>query len=480
MKGRTVFVVLTTFVSVVSVFSFIDQQLSGTCPAGKKKELAVLRVSCVVDDSKTSSGERTFFPEINNPYRDQGITAFKNGNYQEAINLFIQADQQFAPTDPSDPEVVIYFNNALARQKGSPFKFAAVVPISNKPNHAQEILRGVAQAQNQFNKKGLNNKLLEIVIANDDNAKSAQQVAQQLAKDPSILGVIGHNSSDATKEALPEYEKDKLPIISPTATSVSLNSSVFFRTVSSDEIAGKKLAEYTFNNLKLKRAVIFANRYSPYSNSIGDKFTERFEKLGGEVVRTIDVTDPNFDTRSEISNSVYTRDKFAEAAMLFPDIQSTDTAIDIAIEINRRNDRLRNNPSGRVKELKMLGGESLYSEDTLKAKTVKGSRKKVNGLIIAIPWYRESSPAKAFAEKSKKQWRENISWRTATSFDATQAFIKALSKDATRDSLLKTLPDINLDRNETSGYQLKFTDKGEREGQSSLVEVKDGKFVPIE
>lgn len=470
MKIPVTFVALTT---VVSVFGFgIYQQLSRTCPAGEKKELGVF---CVGDNSKISRGERTLFPKIYNPSRDQGIAAFKNGNYQEAAKLFQQT--QSIDAKQKDPEVVIYYNNARARQQGSPFTLAVVVPIGTNQNDAQEILRGVAQAQNQFNdNKGLNNRFLEIVIANDDNTKSAQQVAQQLVKDDSILGVIGHNSSDATQKALPEYEKAGLAIISPTATSVLLKSSVFFRAVYSDASAGKKLAEYTYNNLQLKRAVIFANPNSPYS--IREVFTNRFEKLGGEVVRKplIDLTDINFDARREISATVYSRDKFAQAAMLFPDTQSTDTAIKIATEITRRNAKLKDNPQdGRVKELKMLGGGTLYSDNTL-----KNGGKNVEGLIVAIPWFRESSPAKAFAERSKQEWGGGISWRTATSFDATQSFIKALSNNATRTNLLEKLPSINLDRNETSGYQLKFTEEREREGQSILVQVKDGKFVPLE
>ncbi|MFM6912170.1 MAG: ABC transporter substrate-binding protein, partial [Dolichospermum sp.] len=469
MKIPVTFVALTT---VVSVFGFgIYQQLSRTCPPGEKKESGVF---CVVDNSKISRGERTLFPKINNPSRNQGIAAFKNGNYQQAANLF----QQAIKANQNDPEVVIYYNNARARQQGSPFTLAVVVPIGTNPNDAQEILRGVAQAQNQFNdNKGLNNRFLEIVIANDDNTKSAQQVAQQLVKDNSILGVIGHNSSDATQEALPEYEKASLAIISPTAGSILLKSSVFFRAVYSDQVTGTKLAEYTFNNLKLKRAVIFANPNSPYSNSIREVFTNRFEKLGGEVVRKplIDLTDINFDARGEISDTVYSRDKFAQAAILFPDTQSTNTAINIAKEITRRNDRLKDDPqSGRVKELKMLGGGSLYGNETLD----KG-RNNVEGLIVATPWFRESSPARPFAEKSKQEWGGGISWRTATSFDATQAFIKALSNNATRTNLLEKLPSINLDSNETSGYQLKFTEEREREGQSILVQVEDGKFVPI-
>ena len=482
MKSPVTFVALTT---VVSVFGFsIYQQLSKTCPPGEKKELGVF---CVGDNSKISRGERTLFPKINNPSRDQGIAAFKNGNYQAAAKLFQQSIEaiEAKKKDPEeakkkDPELVIYYNNARARQQGSPFTLAAVVPIDtkNNTNEAQEILRGVAQAQNQFNNKGLNNRFLEIVIANDDNTKSAQQVAQQLVKDDSILGVIGHNSSDATQKALPEYEKAGLAIISPTATSVLLKSSVFFRTVSSDASAGKKLAEYTFNNLQLKRAVIFANPNSPYSNSIREVFINRFEKLGGEVVRKplINLTDTNFDARSEISATVYSRDKFAQAAMLFPDTQSTDTAIKIVKEITRRNAKLKDDPqSGRVKELKMLGGDTLYSDNTL-----KNAGKNVEGLIVAIPWFRESSPARPFAERSEEEWIGGISWRTATSFDATQAFIKALSNNATRTNLLEKLPSINLDKNETSGYQLKFTEEREREGQSILVQVKDGKFVPLE
>ncbi|MFM6220230.1 MAG: ABC transporter substrate-binding protein, partial [Dolichospermum sp.] len=107
----------------------------------------------------------------------------------------------------------------------------------------------------------------------------------------SILGVIGHNSSDTTKEALPEYEKAKLAVISPTSTSILLlQNPVFFRVVYSDETAGKALAEYAFNNLNVKRVVVFINPQSIYSDSIREEFTRHFEKLGGKVVRNIDIT----------------------------------------------------------------------------------------------------------------------------------------------------------------------------------------------
>jgi ABC-type branched-subunit amino acid transport system substrate-binding protein len=416
------------------------------------------------DNNTISRGDKTLFSNINNRFRDQGIEAFKNGNYQEAVNLF----QQAVKANPGDPEVLIYYNNARASQNSSSVSLAVVVPIGSKTNNdnAQEILRGVAQAQDQFNNnQGSNGLLLKVVIANDsNNPEEAKQVVQEIVKDNSILGVIGHNSSDVTKAVIPEYEKAGLAIISSTATSNLLKSSVFFRVVDSDEIAGEKLAQYT-NSLGFKKVVIFNNPNSTYSQSITKAFTNEFKKMGGKVLPTIDLSDKEFDPREQVSINKFQ----AEAAILFPDTEHTSATIDIA----KANQELNNNSP-----LSLLGGHTLYSNDTL----IKG-RKAVEGMILSVPWFRETSQAKAFAEKSGKKWGGAISWRTATSFDATQAFIQALSKDNTQDNtrnnVLERLQKVELNNNQTSGYPLQFTKERERQGQSVLVEVKNGKFTMI-
>ena len=423
------------------------------------------------DNNTISRGDKTLFSNINNRFRDQGIEAFKNGNYQEAVNLF----QQAVKANPYDPEVLIYYNNARASQNISSVSLAVVVPIDSKTNNdnAQEILRGVAQAQDQFNNnQGSNGLLLKVVIVNDsNNPKEAKQVVQEIVKDDSILGVIGHNSSDVTKAVIPAYKKAGLAIISSTATSNLLKSSVFFRVVDSDEIAGKKLAQYT-DSLGFKKVVIFNNPNSAYSQSITEAFTNKFKKMGGKVLPikkmggkvlpTIDLSDKEFDPREEVRISI--KEFQAEAAILFPDTEHTNATIDIA----KANDD---------NSLSLLGGHTLYSNDTL----IKG-RKAVEGMILSVPWFRETLQAKAFAEKSGKKWGGGISWRTATSFDATQAFIQALSKDNTQDNtrakVLERLKKVELNNNQTSGYPLQFKE-GERQGQSVLVEVKDGKFTMI-
>ncbi|MFM6200414.1 MAG: ABC transporter substrate-binding protein, partial [Dolichospermum sp.] len=437
------------------------------CSVGEKKEFGVF---CVADNSRISRGERTLFPaNINtSTFRDQGIEAFQKGDYEQAAKFFKKAIE----ANKNDPEVVIYYNNALARQAGSPLTLAVVV------RSAEGVLRGVAQAQEQFNRnKGLTGRLLEIVIANDNNdPKQAQQIAQQLVKDDSILGVIGHNSSDTTKEALPEYEKAKLAVISPASTSILLlQNPVFFRVVYSDETAGKALAEYAFNKLNVKRVVVFINDQSIYSNSIREVFTRHFEKLGGKVVRNIDMTASLFNAEKEVTKSVEI-DK-AQAAILLPNTQITDIAIDIAKEITNKNKQLKTQKVG-IPELKMLGGDSLYKRTTLE----KGG-KNVEGLIMAVPWFEEQPEAKTFAQKARNQWGVNkevdITWATATSYDATQAFIKSLSASSTRTKVLDSLQNVNLPSEKTSGSPLEFTSERERKGQAVLVKIENGKFTMI-
>ncbi len=219
--------------------------------------------------------------------------------------------------------------------------------------------------------------------------------------------------------------------------------------------------------------MIFNNPNSAYSKSITEAFTNKFKKMGGKVLPikkmggkvlpTIDLSDKEFDPREEVRISI--KEFQAEAAILFPDTKHTNATIEIA-KANKDNKL----PS----PLSLLGGHTLYSNDTL----IKG-RKAVEGMILSVPWFRETSQAKDFAEKSGKKWGGAISWRTATSFDATQAFIQALSKDNTRNNVLERLQKVELNNNQTSGYPLKFTKGRERQGQSVLVEVKDGKFTMI-
>ena len=427
------------------------------CPQGEQKVNGI----CHPESSKISRGDRTLFFNIRKPSRDKGIEAFKKGNYSQAVELFRQA----VKNNHNDPEVWIYYNNARAHQEGNPVTLAAVVPVDNAQPRAQEMLRGVAQAQNEFNRNGgFNGRLLEIVIANDgNNPHQSEKIAEKLVKDESILGVIGHNSSNATEAALDVYEKANIAIVSPTSSAKSLSSGsdVFFRTVSSSAVFGKKLAEYAHNS-KLNKVVIFYNpNSSPYSKSLRKEFKTNFEGFQGEIISEVDFTNPKINIEQVLKDS---KDKQVQAAVLFPDVKYNLIAPEIA-KINKNNNL----------NLKLLGANSLYTH-----KTLEDGGKSIEGLVIVVPWFKEASQSKRFAQSAEKYWGGDVSWRTATSFDATQAFIQAFSLNPSRKTILERLKNINLSSKETSGNEIKFTEDGEVETKPVLVKVEEGKFKLLE
>ncbi|MDV3352756.1 ABC transporter substrate-binding protein [Leptothoe sp. LEGE 181152] len=403
-------------------------------------------------------GQQTLFSGVGNQLRDQGIKAFQQEDYAEASQLFKRAVEG----NRNDPEPLIFYNNAIARQEGDPLRLAVVVPVDNRQNSAKEMLRGVAQAQDELNSRdGINGRLVEIVIANDGNEPEiAAQVAEALSDDPTVLGVIGHNSSSASEAALDVYERADLPMISPTSTSTDLQGDVFFRTVPSDAAAAKKLANYTSDNLGITKATVFYNPESSYSSSLQTAFETQFTALGGDV-SSIDMTAPDLNAGIEVATNV-SKDN-AEAILLFPDTAYTS----VAIELARATAQLGND------QLRLLAGDSLYSIDTL---TNGGTS--VEGLIVAIPWFAASPKSADFAASGEQRWNGAVNWRTAMSYDATQVFLAALSEDASRNSVLAALKGISLSDAETSGEAFQFTEDGERRSEPLLVEVRRGENNP--
>ncbi|MBD2338350.1 ABC transporter substrate-binding protein [Calothrix sp. FACHB-156] len=453
-------ILVGTAISTTIVVGFGIYQFSIACSHGEKKVFGIL---CVDDPSiNISRGDRTFFLTTFNRYRDLAIEEFKNRNYTEASALF----QQAVVSDRTDPEVLIYYNNVRASQKGSPLTLAVSIPGDNPKWMSQEILRGVAQAQNQFNTHdGLDGKLLQVVVANDGNEpEQAKQVSQVLIKDTSILGVIGHSSSNVTQATLSEYEKAHLAIISPTSTNNSISEKILFRTTPADTAMGKSLAEYAENSLGIKKVVIFYSEDSSYSNSLKEAFKNSFQQQGGRVQKQVDWSELEVNSNLQRQLSTLKSETQAEAFVFFTSTDNISDALAVAQNANKLG-------------IKLLGNNAFYSNSTLSKASLS-----LEGLIIAIPWFRETPKSQKFVQAALKQWGGYVSWRTASSYDATQAFIKAftnISPNFSRENLLQGLRQINLSSSDTSGEPLKFTDNGERQSQPVLIQVKEGKFTLV-
>ncbi len=410
--------------------------------------------------TRISLGNQILVTSQTTPDKQAGVEAFGKGDYSTAIQKFEASLKQ----NRNDPETVIYLNNAAA-SSGSSLKIAVSVPIGSNPNVAQEILRGVAQAQSEVNNSGgINGAKLQVAIINDENNPAiVKEVANALTKDASILAVIGHNASNASLEAAPIYQQEKLVMVTPTSFANNLSGfgSYIFRTVPNISIMAAPLAEYAVKAGKTNIAICYDSQ-APDNISFKDEFVAALTAAGGKLVPTVcDFSVPSFNPDTAIADAV---SKGAQGLMLAPHIDRIDRAIFLA-RVNQG-------------KLPLYGSTTMYTFQTL-----KDGQKSVDGLVLPVPWHPETNPGNTFPKNVTQLWGGVVNWRTATSFDATQAVIAGLKQNNTREGLQQALKSTSFSTPGAS-EDVKFLPTGDRAGKPILVQVKLGgssgyNFVPL-
>ncbi|HAJ61547.1 MAG TPA: hypothetical protein DCP31_21730 [Cyanobacteria bacterium UBA8543] len=372
-----------------------------------------------------SLGEKLLLKQNTNPDKDNGIQAFSNDKFDDAIKYFINSLRK----NKNDPETLIYLNNAIAEQRattrtGEKLVIAASVPISSEENVANETLRGVAQLQIELNcgfaeisraidtqtspncQRGINGKLLQVKIADDeDQPNVAEKVAKAFVNDSNVLGVIGHYSSGTTRQAGSVYGKNELVAISSTSTAVDLTdfNDYVFRTTPSDKIAAKNLFNYMHRELGSSANVAVAyHQNNIYSESLKNEF----QKL---LPSKQFVFECNLSTKSLSAGECVNQaqQKQAKALLLVPDTKNDLDKVLVVI----------NNNNG---DLKLLGGDAMYNRRTL----MDSGKAAANKLVVAVPWH---NPDSEFARKADTFWGA-VNWRTATAYDAAEALVEGLRR----------------------------------------------------
>ena len=369
------------------------------------------------------------------------------------------------PYPKKDPEYLIDTNNKGIGKKKA-YTIAVAAPLNtgtqDGDNIGLEILRGVAQAQNEVNNNGgINGKMLRVAIA-DDGGKvyQAKNIAHTLGEQDDILAVVGHYSSEVTEGVVKVYQQNKLVLISPSSTLVDLAHAgdFFFRTVPSNRVMAVALVQYMFNQVGQEKAAVFYNPDSPYSSDL----LKQFIASGGKVEKTFDLSEFSFNANSAVAEAVTPRVKML---VLFPDVKNREKAREV-IKANQ----------GRYC---MMGGATLYNNETLKEVGKEAEKK----LVAGTHWHREDSPNPKFPKQAYDLWQGQVSWRTALAYDATRALIAALEKSkGNRSSVQQELADPNFKTSGATGT-ISFQPNGDRNEQIqtlTTVVASDGgyKFVP--
>lgn len=382
----------------------------------------------------------------------RGVKAMSQRDYLTASSAFEEAIKIY----PNAPETLIYLNNARIGENQS-YTLAISVPIKDDRDDgsdvAKEMLRGIAQRQNEINEQGgINDKPLRILIADDDEDKEiAKQIAQALVNDNDILGVVGHFTSDTSLAASEIYQSNNLVMISPTSTSVALSTmgNYIFRSLPTDAFNASRLVDYMLNDLSLKKAVVFYNSDSAYSTKLVEVFKERLFLQDGEVIEEFDLFEDSFDASASVGRAL---DQDAEVIVLF----HNTGLLEKGLEVIKANEG----------KLPILSGDSGYKPEMLE---LYEYTKDI--IVVTVPWNLAGNENTSFARSARQLWKADVSWRSAMTYDASQALVTALQKASSREEVQATISDPNFTADGVSGT-IKFQkNTGDRDGSPLLVTV---------
>ncbi|MBD0335720.1 MAG: ABC transporter substrate-binding protein [Cyanobacteria bacterium Co-bin13] len=414
-------------------------------------------------EQRFSAGERLLIAGVASAEKQAGISAIAAGDFTQAVSALEASLQQ----NRNDPEALVYLNNARIGS-GQNYTLAVAVPTTTSVDPAQEILRGVAQAQQQVNESGgINGVPIRILIVNDDNAPAvAAQVAETLVQDPTVLGVVGHFGSETSLAAGEVYQRGGLVMVSPTSTAVGLSGfgDAIFRTVPSDRFTATTLSRYLVNSLQERNVAIYFNADSDYSQSLKNELTTALLSDGGQVVAEINVAEPSFNARGSLDQA---SQQGAEVLVLATNTSTLNQALQV-VEANQA-------------RLPLLGGDSLYNPQLLQ----RGGADAAD-MVVTVPWILLSNPNTPFVATARQLWGGDVNWRTAMAYDAVLAIAAGLAPNPSRSGLQATLSGAGFTTEGATGT-IRFLPSGDRNQAMQLVQVRPGTrsgygydFVPVQ
>jgi branched-chain amino acid transport system substrate-binding protein len=133
---------------------------------------------------------------------------------------------------------------------------------------------------------------IELVSVDDQGDPAvASTVAPGVGNNKSVLGVVGPAYSGATIASLPYYKSVNMPVISPSATRVSLTDPtspdfggpIFHRVVGKDDLQGPALAKYATAGVSAAKVFVFDDQ-SAYAVPLRGFVEAGLKKISGASV----------------------------------------------------------------------------------------------------------------------------------------------------------------------------------------------------
>jgi branched-chain amino acid transport system substrate-binding protein len=346
-------------------------------------------------------------------------------------------------------------------------KIGSASPLTGPQAHIGiDIRNGVQLAIEDLNATGVEiggkKVKLELVYEDDEaNPTKATTVAQKLV-DAKVAAVVGHFNSGASIPASKIYADGGVPQISPSSTNPDYTLKGFkttFRVVAHDGHQGPTLARFAVNTLKMKNIAVIDDSTS-YGQGLADNFEAAAKTLGAKIIAREHTTDKDTDFKA-----ILTRIKGKK-----PDLIMFGGIDPQAAPMIKQ-----------MKELGIkagfIGGDGIQTPNFIK---LAGDA--AEGAMASIPGLpKDQMPGgKAFLEKYKTKFNQEVELYAPMGYDAVFVFVEAMKRAGSADPA-KFLPELGKTDYQGVIGPIAFDDKGDlKNGPITIYVVKGDKWEPLE
>jgi branched-chain amino acid transport system substrate-binding protein len=195
-----------------------------------------------------------------------------------------------------------YYYNYNNNSKSNSIQIGVILPLTGEAaSYGKNIKDGILLALEKYQFENPNSTNIKFIFEDSKaNPKDAITSFEKLTKLNDCKVILGCFSSSEVLSVAPLAEKNKIVLISPTATApiITKSGDYIFRIIPSDDYDGIAMANFAYSNLKLKKIGII-NINNDYGIGISNVFSKKIIELGGNIVEQ-----KSFDANSKNFNSI--------------------------------------------------------------------------------------------------------------------------------------------------------------------------------
>lgn len=349
-------------------------------------------------------------------------------------------------------------------------KIAVAAPLTGPAAaYGENIKSGVETKVEEINAAGgINGVKMEVIFFDElCDPKEAATVAPRIVRDADIVGIIGHVCSSAHLAALPIYLRTGIPVITPTATNVTIseqnkdrNGLVWsFRNVYLDDYQGYFLASYVKEILGLERIAVFYEN-NDYGIGLKNAFVNKAKEIGltvvgeeGYVKGATDFTPQLTKLKGSDPDGLFISGYYNEGALIAAQAEK------LGMNVSK------------------FGADGLDNADYLNLGGVSA-----NNTYMTVPFLAAAAPEQAqdFIKKFEEKYHRDLDWMSANAYDAAGLFAAAVAEvGADRAKIRAFLAAIDSPEKAYMGITgpTFFNSKGDPEKNAFVKMVKDGAFT---